>query len=66
MSKVGQNSGHFIDWGTFFSSLFGHIIAFIGVVYHLGHVLSIFGALNLSGLFVLTGYAENLLIALFF
>ena len=44
----------------------GHIIAILGAVYHLRHVLSIFGALNLSRPFVLKGYAENLLFALFF
>ena len=50
----------------FFLLFLGHIIAILGAVYHLRHVLSIFGALNLSRPFVLKGYAENLLFALFF
>ena len=52
--------------GARFFLFLGHIIAILGAVYHLRHVLSIFGALNLSRPFVLKGHAENLLFALFF
>ena len=62
--KMNSTLGSVVPLAMFL--FLGHIIAILGAVYHLRHVLSIFGALNLSRPFVLKGYAENLLFALFF